>query len=145
MAALTSRCSAPVQDHLPACADPVMIGVIVTWGRRCWGSAQWAAWSPGRALRHPLGSGQVGFVVIRCDQQCWGIAERDVIGQPLRRHVTVRRGDRQLADGAAQLDGQSTNLWIRWEQSRSGKSEGDSPGHVTRSVGRQLGLRRRVW
>ena len=84
-------------------------------------------------LRRALGRGQVGFVVIRCDQLCWGIAERDVIGQPLRRHVTARRGDRQIADGVAQLNGQSTNPRIRWEQPRSGKSEGIvSPCHALR-------------
>ena len=61
-------------------------------------------------VQHPVD------VVVRGDQQRRRVVEWDVVGQPLRRHVAVRRDDRQILDTLVQLPGDRAETRLGGQQ-----------------------------
>jgi hypothetical protein len=68
-------------------------------------------------------------VMVRGDQQGCRIAERDVLGQPLRRHMSVWRDDRQILDTFVQVPRSRTNARLCRQQPVRVKRECWRGGH----------------
>ena len=76
-------------------------------------------------VQHPVD------VVVRGDQQRRRVAERGVVGQPLRGHVPVRGDDRQVLDTLIELARCRTEPGLSRQQSIRIKAEGRDGGHDT--------------
>ena len=65
---------------------------------------------------HPTGVHEPTDIVVGRDEQAGRVVERDVLGDPLRRHMTVRRDDRQVFHRGIQAPGDGPRRRFRREQ-----------------------------